>query len=72
MTESFGEQLDKRYGDRGGWRVLDEIFRARLPYETKIDNAQVRYLISRATAVRWYGRWRALTHGDSNVQTNGN
>lgn len=54
----FDQLMRTRYADRGGWRLLNEIFAAKLPYDMKLNEASKQYRISRSQAVRWYGRWR--------------
>jgi hypothetical protein len=49
-----------RYRDRGGWKILTLIFRANLPYELKLANVQETFKVSRATANKWYTRYRSL------------
>jgi hypothetical protein len=56
----FEDQMDHRYGDRGGWKGLKQIFSANLPYEMKIENVKTQYRVSRGTAVSWYKQYRAI------------
>lgn len=49
-----------RYQDRGGFKVLKQIFRANLPYELKLQNASETFKVSPITARRWYALFRAL------------
>ncbi len=54
------ELIDYRYGDRGGWRGVDRIFRANLPYELKLGSIKEQYRVSRDTAQRWYRQYKMI------------
>lgn len=49
-----------RYKDRGGFKVLTQIFKADQPYDQKITNVSETFKVSRSTAIAWYTRFRAL------------
>lgn len=59
MAIPLQQKIDSKHSDRGGYKILAQIFRANLPYEAKIKNTQDQFLVSRGTAVGWYTQHRA-------------
>jgi len=61
MSErTLPELIDTFYPDRGGYKVLKQIFDAELPYELKLREAQDTFIKSRSTVSAWYSRYLKL------------
>ncbi len=56
----FPQLIQDRYGDRGGWKGLIQLFQAKLPYEVRMQNVKEQYRVSIGTAKEWYGKWRSM------------
>ncbi len=54
------ELIEYRYGDRGGWKGVSDIFGAQVPYEHKLTNIKEKYRVSRDTAQRWYRGYKSM------------
>lgn len=57
---STPELIDDRYGDRGGWAGVTQIFAAQVPYEFKLANIKDKYRVSRETAQRWHREYKRM------------
>jgi hypothetical protein len=55
----YKEFMNYTYKDRGGYKMATQIFGAQLPYELKLHNYSETFRVSRTTATRHYGAFRA-------------
>ncbi len=56
----FPDWIESKYDDRGGWKGLIHLFKAKLPYEVRMQNVKDQYRVSIGTAKEWYGKWRSM------------
>ena len=54
MAREFQELMEYRYGDRGGYKVLEQIYQSNTTYDHKLNSIKEQYRVSRDTASRWY------------------
>ena len=57
----FDQLIDKRYGDRGGYKGLVHIYQTpHTNYEFKLESISEQYKVSRGQAARWYSTIKGI------------